>query len=252
MNKESFLKSLPEDIKIEGAKLIDSINMAYEGKVLSSTSFHIPHLWKRLESMGLPINSGFFGFPLGERRVFISNLDTKEAFLDLVSIKNLYIAKSLGHRDYMGAVLNLGIARDKFSDFIVEEDKVYFLTFKNISPFIMENLEKVGNNGVTVAIEDLGEVQRLKTKLKDMKITIASMRIDTIVSEITGQSRSKGEILIKEGRVLVNGLIVKEKNQEVHVDDIITIRSHGKYIILEDREVTRKGKLRISICKYMD
>lgn len=252
MNRDSFLSSIDEVNRMEGAKLYDVIEKAREDKFVSSGMFHKQEIWKKAERMGIPGESAFFGLPLGERKVFINPSTYPQTFITLISIENLYEERKLRHKDYLGAVMALGMIREKFSDFVVKDNKAYVLTFPEIYNYLKENLVKVGNNGVEVKEEDFNLIEKLLPNLIEINITIASSRLDVLVSEITGLSRSKAEELLREGQCLINGAIEKEKDLHLEEDDFLTIRKYGKFIIGKDLGESRKGKIRKQIKKYVD
>ena len=98
----------------------------------------------RQELSGLKLES-FGGYETAERQMaaFVPDalLFCPEYPIACLRITPLHkrFAEKLSHRDYLGAVLNLGLERSRTGDILVEEEKAFLFCQRNIADFICEN-----------------------------------------------------------------------------------------------------------------
>lgn len=237
----------------EVAKLWETIEAAFSGRPIVSNEFYTPGIWSPLErqSGALPADAGFYDLLDCDRRLFASPLYLAQAKIRIVEVKNSYPARPLGHRDYLGALMNLGVRREKFADLFIEDDKCYIPMVAEILDYVLENLVKVGNNGVVVREADVEALSKINRQFEKLLVLVASLRLDALVSEITKKSRSQAEELVKSGQVLLNYLETKNRSETIKTGDILTIRGYGKFRIGESSGQSKKGKLRLTIEKYV-
>ncbi len=234
------------------ARLRDSIEAAFSGRPVVSNEFYTPGIWSQLEAQSaqLPQEAGFYNLLDSDRRLFASPLSLAPEKIRILEVKNSYPARPLGHRDYLGALMNLGIRREKFADLILQGDLCYIPMVPEIMDYVLENLVKVGNNGVSVREAELTELTSIRREYEEFMILVPSLRLDALVSEITKKSRSQSDELVKAGQVQVNYVETKQRSENVKTGDILTIRGYGKFRIGESAGESKKGRLRLTILKY--
>lgn len=155
---------------------------------------------------------------------------------------------SFDHRRYLGALMKLGINREKIGDIIFYNEGADIIIMPEIEKFLLTNL-----NGLTrfskakVEKIKLEEIKKIETEKKEMKITVSSMRIDNIVSEIYRCSRNKALELINEERVFINFKPILKSSKEVVKDDLVTIRGKGRFLIEDILGNSKKGKIIVKI-----
>ncbi len=158
----------------------------------------------------------------------------------------------LSHRDYMGAILNLGIERAVIGDIVVTGDfEAVVFAAKKIIPFITESLKKAASDTVR-AVEfplDLNFVY--ERKFAEITDTIASPRLDGTVAALASLSRDKSLDLILRGDAEVNYTQIEKPDFKINDGDIVTIRGCGKFIIDSVSEKSKKGRLRLKARKYI-
>lgn len=235
------------------ARLWETIEAAFSGRPVVSNEFYTPGIWAVLEeqSGALPPDAGFYNFMDCDRRLFASPLHLAQAKIRILEVRNSYPARPLAHRDYLGALMNLGVRREKFSDLLIAEDKCYIPMIPEILEYILENLVKVGNNGVTLREADPAELSVIKRAYEEVLVLVPSLRLDALVSEITKKSRSQSEELVKSGQVLLNYRENKNRSESVKTGDILTIRGFGKFRVGTMAGESKKGRLRLMIEKYV-
>lgn len=158
-------------------------------------------------------------------------------------------AEDLTHRDFLGALMNLGIERSTLGDIILQEKDAFLFCKEAIAPYIMENLTRVKHTSVLCRMtEELpGEAE---ADLKDIKIQIASERIDGVVAKVYKLSRSDSADLFLQKRVFVNGRLCENNSHMLKEQDQISIRGFGKFIFAGGCGVSKKGKLNVLIQIY--
>lgn len=159
-------------------------------------------------------------------------------------------ADELSHRDFLGAIMNLGIERDTIGDLVVKDKECYFFCLEGIAPFLVENLDKVKHTYVEcVQVKEMPiEVWK---HLEESEELVASERIDGVISKIYNLSRSQSIELFREKKIFVNGRTCENNSYQVKKEDVISVRGFGKFIYDGVIYQTKKDKLRISIRKYV-
>ena len=79
---------------------------------------------------------------------------------------------------------------------------------------------------------------------------IASNRLDNVVSAMTKTSRGDSVQLIQSGKVFVQGRECLHNTYLCKPNDVLSIRSYGKFIFIGEQGVTRKNRVKISYKRY--
>ena len=156
---------------------------------------------------------------------------------------------SLTHRDFLGALMGLGITRDRVGDIVVTDGSAIMFVHNSISNFVMNELTKAGRVGLKLSV-GLGDFQFPEQQFEDISSTVASARIDCVVASLIGVSRDKVTSIILSGSVCINGLEIKNNSVRVSENSVIAILKHGKYIIDSLSQTTKKGRLKLIARKY--
>lgn len=161
-------------------------------------------------------------------------------------------AEQLTHRDYLGAVLNLGIDRSTTGDILLKEDAVYLYCDSLIAHFLCENLNKIRHTAVSASLLDTActDEEALERSYETIYASVASLRLDSVVSAAFHASRSSLAGLIPGGRVFVNGREILQNSYVVKPDDIISVRGYGKFVFRGQGNLTKKGRINITLEKY--
>ncbi|MCD7776467.1 MAG: YlmH/Sll1252 family protein [Firmicutes bacterium] len=183
--------------------------------------------------------------------------DTRQLFSEEISLLLIEGSgyETLSHRDYMGALLGLGIKRSVLGDIICCGDSLaYALTDAKMADFISQNLSSVGRDRVKIKVLPLYPTPcELESAVRTEKVTFtaASMRADGVLSALTSISRERAKSIIASGLFEVNYVPVLKPDAELHEGDIISARGFGKYIIGQCTSATRRGRLRVLAEKYI-
>ena len=151
-------------------------------------------------------------------------------------------AENFSHRDFMGAILNLGIDRSTIGDICVEGKCAYVFCTSAMSVFLQETLEQVRHTKVRcVPVEKLEALPEKKLSYREEHV--ASLRCDGIVSAVWRLSRSQGQTLFSQKKVFVNGRLTENGSQMLKDGDTVSVRGFGKFIFRGEKNTTKKGRL---------
>lgn len=153
------------------------------------------------------------------------------------------------HRDVLGSLMGLGIERDLIGDIIAEGGKAVFAVKSKIAPFICQNLTKISRYPVTVTAFDKYEMTPKQNFISDSD-TVASMRLDAVISSVFSVSRTAASDAVSGGLVFLNGLPVTKPDRAVNEGDKLTLRGKGKAVIDSVGGFSKKGRIRFSYKKY--
>ncbi len=167
-----------------------------------------------------------------------------------ISPLNRKFADALNHRDYLGAVLNLGIERLKLGDILVEEDGAYLFCTEKMAGFISSELTRIRHTSV-ICREVFQESCTFQPKTEILRGTVASVRLDSVLALVFRASRSSLVGLIEGGKVFVNGKMVVSNGYNLKENDIISARGMGKFRYLGMTAQTKKGRCYVEIEKYV-
>lgn len=197
------------------------------------------------------------GYNLAERKIIAFYPNEMEEYLEYpyttlyIKPSNKKFAQELSHRDFLGAIMNLGIERSKIGDILVKEDICYLFCMNTIADYITENLLKIKNTNVVVGIASCDSLDNYEPNYEEIKGTVASLRLDCIIALAYNSSRSKLTGYITEGKVFVNGKLITSNAYNLKNGDIISVRGYGKFKYIEEITKTKKNKLLITLHKYV-
>lgn len=158
-------------------------------------------------------------------------------------------AENLEHRDYLGALMNLGIERAVLGDIIIKDKAAYLFCMDSIADYIELELCKVRHTNVR-AVKAAGEIQALERNLKDMEVLVQSPRFDSIVAAAGRLSRNAAGQLFRDKKVALNGRTCENNSMLLKEGSTFSIRGYGKYIYEGCSRETRKGKIYVRLKKY--
>ncbi|MDE6593601.1 MAG: RNA-binding protein [Oscillospiraceae bacterium] len=158
---------------------------------------------------------------------------------------------TLSHRDYLGAVMSLGIERSLTGDIICREECAYAVLSPAAAELAVNGITKIGRVGVKCAYSPSEDKIERNDSFKEINCTVPSMRLDCIISEAVGVSRSKAAGLIRSGAVSVNHRAAESVSENVNEGDVLSVRGCGRFILAETDGRTKKDRLKIVIKKYL-
>lgn len=157
---------------------------------------------------------------------------------------------NLTHRDYLGALMSLGIEREAVGDILCEQGRAVVFLKQSVCEFVKTSLQKIGNEGVK-CVEGASYPLPTAYSFKQIESVVASARIDCVVASLCNLSRGTACELINTGFVSINGFECGKITKTVEKEDKITVRKHGKFIIDSIDKLTRKNRLVLQARKYI-
>ena len=198
----------------------------------------------------------FGGYEFSERQMvaFLPDAHCYEQEYPICYLKIKPIQKkfteTLSHRDFMGALLNLGIERCKMGDILVEDNEAIIFLQRTLEGFISSELTRVKHT--TVIVEAIRrENFSYVPNVKEIQGTVSSLRLDSLLALAFSSSRSKLVSFIEGGRVFVNGKLVVSNGYQIKENDIISARGLGRFQYKETLAQTKKGRYLVMIHLYV-
>lgn len=162
---------------------------------------------------------------------------------------NQKFSDSLNHRDFLGAVLNLGLERGKIGDILINANEGYIFAHHGISEYITDQLIKVKHTMVSTSIIERQEFD-YKPKYMEVTGTVSSVRLDSILAVAFHSSRSSLSGLIEGGKVYVGGKLVLSNSYTLKENDIVSVRGLGKFLYVGTSYQTKKGRYSVKVLLY--
>lgn len=251
MNKEELLLQ---------KRLVELSRIAYTREIVTFSEFlnlnELNILHTTPKDMLLSQYKTYGGYGLSERQMAAFLPDALyydyQYPIQIIEISpvNRKFAEELSHRDYLGAVMNLGIERCKLGDILIEDGKAILFAKEELAGYIMEHLTRIRHTTVKTSILSAFE-DSYEPRYEELKGTVASVRLDTVLSLAYPLSRSKITGLIEGARVFVNGKLVTSNGYRLKEGDILSVRKMGRIGYNGILSETKKGRYMVSIRKYI-
>ena len=198
----------------------------------------------------------FGGCDLAERRIIRFGSEDELGYVQEFPITALAIrplaskfADDLNHRDFLGALMNLGIKREMLGDIFVKDKEACVFCKDNIAQFIIDNLTRVKHTSVKAEVADnIDEITA--PDMEDKVIQVSSLRIDAVVARVYNLSRQEALGLFPEGLVFLNGRSCSENAKQLSAGDKVSVRGKGKFEYSEELSLSKKGKINCRVRIY--
>lgn len=159
-------------------------------------------------------------------------------------------AENLSHRDYLGAILSLGIDRSLIGDILVREKQAWFFCLSSAADMVAGVLTQVRRTAVEARVT-APDVPELQPRFAPLRLNVASERLDAVTAAFTGLSRGQAEKLFSAEKVFVNGRTVTDRSARLKEGDILSVRGFGKAVYDGISRETKKNRLWVSLRKYV-
>ncbi|MFX0548910.1 RNA-binding protein [Hathewaya histolytica] len=256
MNKKEFIKFFNcTDEELLG-RIYDKIHLCIKtNKSVSVNEFLPPAIWSNLQevSQELGVSVAYWkSFDECEKRFAIFYIEyLYEDFpINILRIKNKSKFTKLRHKDYLGAIMSLGIKRTKLGDLVVNSDCAYVPIVQEMNSYIVNNLAHINNCPCIIESYNYNDIEFPQSEFSSLDLISTSFRLDCVISSITKQSRNLSNELLAKGRVLLNYGECKRKDKLIKENDIVTIKGYGKYKIRGIVGSTQKNRLKINVLEF--
>ena len=162
-----------------------------------------------------------------------------------------YEGDTPSHRDFLGALMGSGIARSSVGDICVDKGSCDFFASSEITPYLLQNFTSAGRTKLRIAQIPITEAKIPQPEIKMIRDTLASLRLDSVISSGFRMGRSLAAQHITAGKVTVNGLACEKPDKLVAEGSKIALRGSGKIFLAEVNGQTKKGRISILIHRYL-
>lgn len=242
------------------AKLWDKINAGLRKNIPASTCFLSPRELEMArylfgETDGLHT---FGGYDSAERKmlIYLPEYLDESAFYDedspLVCLRaEFYHGDSPSHRDFLGALIGAGIGRETVGDICVGKESCDFFVTAEIAPYIEQNFISAGRAHVRISRIRLDQVQIPEPEIREIKDTLASLRLDSVISSGFRIPRSLASTYVNQGKAAIDGLPCEKPDKAVDQGAKISVRGLGKIKLAAINGRTKKDRISVTIHRYV-
>ena len=240
----------------------DKLRKCEDGYMLTNT--HFLSLGERSSAMAhlknrYPNHVFWGGYPDAERTILflLPEYMEKDDFVleeeddPLCLVRCRSSSAKLTHRDYLGALLGLGLERSVIGDILVGEHGAQIIVMKSIADYLLANFEKAGSASLKITIDAIKNLEPPKIKTEFIRESVASLRLDNMLSAVFGVSRSDAVEAISRGMVFLNDTEATKPDARISEGDKLVLRGKGKAYFREQSGTTRKGRLSVLFEKYI-
>lgn len=245
------------------ARTLDKLELAQNRSIPAHTPFLSPAeqacVADLLNSAGHPRHFFFGGFDGAERQfcVFLPDWQEQEDWLaapeEALAALRVSFPKDAdpSHRDVLGSLMGLGITREKLGDFLFREGGCDVLCLADAAPILLSQWDSVGRWKIKLQSVSLSQLEVTPPDVRTIRDTVATLRLDAVLSSGFSTSRGKAADLISAGRVMVNHRECTKTDKPVAEGDVLTCRGLGKCVVKEVLGQSRKGRIMLVLERYI-
>ena len=242
------------------AKLWDKINAGIRKNICTNTCFLSPRELEMAKFLfGQPEGLyAFGGYEDCERKMLIylpEYLEESALYEDdspVVCLRaTFYQQDSPSHRDFLGALMGAGIRRETLGDICVGKDSCDFFVTAEIAPYILQNFTSAGRTRLHLTRIPLTQAQIPEPEVKEIRDTMSSLRLDSVISSGFRIGRSLAVQYIGAGKAAIDGLPCEKPDKAVAEGSKISVRGLGKIKLAAVNGKTKKDRISVVIHRYV-
>ncbi len=242
------------------AKLWDKINAGIRKNIPANTCFLSPlELEMARYLFGEPEGlHAFGGYDDAERKmlVFLPEYLEESALYEedspCVCLRAVfYQGDSPSHRDFLGALMGAGIGRETVGDICVGKGSCDFFVTSEIAPYILQNFASAGRTKLHLQQLPLSQARIPEPEIKEIKDTLASLRLDSVISSGFRIGRSLAAQYVTTGKAAIDGLPCEKPDKQITEGMKISVRGLGKIRLHSVNGRTKKDRISVVIHRYM-
>lgn len=195
----------------------------------------------------------FYGVGEAERKVayYLPAYLTEEDFFEDGPVACLrgsfYEANALSHRDVLGALMGAGIRRDTVGDICIHEKFCDIFVQTDLVSYLLDNLRQAGRQSLRLEQIPLRQAEVRRQEMKILRVTVSSLRLDSVLSAAFHLSRGAAAEAIRAGTAARNSLTCLKPDKAIAAEDTLSLRGKGKLRVLEITGETKKGRIALSL-----
>lgn len=242
------------------AKIWDKVNSGIRRNIPANTAFLSP---RELELARLLLGEPeglhrFGGYADAERRmlVYLPDYLEEDSMMEedspVACLRATYFeGDTLSHRDFLGALMGAGVARETVGDICVDKGSCDFFVTREIAPYLLQNFDSAGRTKFRLQEIPLSEAKIPEPEVKIIKDTLASIRLDAVISSGFRIGRGPASDAVNAGRASINGLPCTKSDKAVAEGDTVSVRGMGKIRLAQVNGQTKKGRISVIIERYV-
>ena len=242
------------------AKVWDKIQAGIRKDIPTNSCFLSPRELEMTHYLfgAVPGLMEFGGYEDAERKMLVylpEYLD--ESYLTeegspMVCLRATFFEKdTLSHRDFLGALMGAGIARETVGDICVAKGSCDFFVTEEIAPYIARNFLSAGRTKLSVQQIPLSAVSVPEPEIKEIRDTLASLRLDSVISSGFRIGRSLAAQYVTAGKAAIDGLPCEKPDKPVAEGCKVSVRGLGKIKLATVGGQTKKGRISVTIHRYI-
>lgn len=200
----------------------------------------------------------FGGYPDAERKMlcylpdYLEESSLYENDSPVVCLRaTFYDGDCPSHRDFLGGLMGCGVERDVLGDILVSKGSCDFFVTAQIADYIRQNFLSAGRSKLHIDVLPLSQVQTITPEFTEIKDTLASLRLDGVVSTGFRIGRSLASQYISAGKATIDGLPCEKPDKQIDEGMKISVRGLGKIKVHSVSGQTKKGRIWVVIHRYM-
>lgn len=250
----------PED-RLLLAKLWDKINSGIQKNIPSNTCFLSPRELELARFLfgtpeGLNATGGYEG---SERQMLVywpeyldeSDLSGADSPIRCLRCTFYQGDSRPSHRDFLGALMGAGVAREAVGDICVGEGRCDFFVTAEIAPYILQNFTSAGRTKLRIEEIPLSEAVIPEPEVQEIRDTLASLRLDSVISSGFRIGRSLAAQYVSAGKAAIDGLPCEKPDKPVAQGMHISVRGLGKIRLHAVNGRTKKDRISVVIHRYV-
>ena len=249
----------PED-RVLLAKLWDKINAGIRRNIPANTCFLSPRELEMARYLfgDEPGLTSFGGYENAERKMlvylpdYLEESSLYEEDSPLVCLRATYFeGDDLSHRDFLGSLMGAGIGRETVGDICVGKGICDFFVTAEIAPYVLQNFISAGRTKLRITQIPLADAQIPEPEVKEIRDTLASLRLDSVISSGFRIGRSLAAQYVSAGKAAIDGLPCEKPDKVVSEGCKVSVRGLGKIKLHSVNGRTKKDRISIIIHRYI-
>ena len=242
------------------AKLWDKINAGIRKNIPANTCFLSPRELEMAKYLfGEPDGLiAFGGYGDAERKMLVylpeyleENVLFEEDSPCVCLRAAFYEGDCPSHRDFLGALMGAGIGRETVGDICVGREHCDFFVTQEIAPYILQNFTSAGRTRLRLQQILLAEADIPEPEVKEIKDTMASLRLDSVIASGFRIGRSLAAQYVTSGKAAIDGLPCEKPDKQIAQGSRISVRGLGKIRLVQVNGRTKKDRISVVIHRYV-
>lgn len=242
------------------AHILDKCEQSRQRNIPAATDFLSPAEQRAAQELlhTAAIHEGYAfrgGYERAERKMLFFLPDWQEEADESESMTALRCTyrkeDTLTHRDFLGSLMAQGITREKLGDILVSDGLCDLIVSRDIAPYLLQNVTSAGRVKLSVSEIKLSGLNIPALKVKEIRDTVSTLRLDAVAASGFSMSRGKAQELISSGRVQLNHRETLKADAPVAQGDVVSARGLGKFEVAEVGGLSKKGRTALLLRRYL-